>query len=179
MPTPSGPCLSNSPPAGPVPPGNYCNGLTLQGGQVLTGNGVYYIAGGDLKINAGANVVGSNVTIFMSGTSTVQMNGNATVNISAPTSGTYSGMLMMGDRSCTSCSGLNETLNGTATSLMTGAIYFPKTQVRYLGNFAGVNGCTQVVADTILWNGNTNLSINCTGSGIKNFASYEAVRFVE
>jgi Flp pilus assembly protein TadG len=175
-PTPSGTCQSATGPA--FSPGTYCNGLTLQGAAMLQ-PGTYYIQGGDMKINAGANVIGNGVTIYMSGSNSVQMNGNATVNLSAPTSGTYSGMLMMGDRSCTSCSSVNETLNGTAASLMTGAIYFPKTQVRYLGNFSGVNGCTQVVADTIEWNGNTHLSINCTGSGIKNFASYEAVRFVE
>lgn len=176
-PTPDGACQST---AGPTfQPGTYCNGLTLQGAANLQ-PGTYYVQGGDLKINAGANVIGNGVTIYMSGSNTVQMNGNALVNLSAPTSGPYQNMLMMGDRSCTSCSGLNETLNGTANSLMTGAIYFPKTQVRYLGNFSGVNGCTQVVADTILWNGNTHLSINCSGGRPPpTMATYEAVRFVE
>jgi hypothetical protein len=175
-PTPDGTCQTDTGSA--LHPGTFCNGLTLQGAQTLT-PGVYYIEGGDLKINASANVIGNGVTIYMSGSNSVQMNGNATVNLSAPTSGTYQGMLMMGDRSCTSCSNTTETLNGTASSLMTGAIYFPKQGVDYLGNFAGVNGCTQVVADTIIWNGHTRLSINCTGSGLKNIAVYEAVRFVE
>jgi Flp pilus assembly protein TadG len=175
-PTPSGTCQSTS--GSSLSPGTYCGGLTLQGAVNLQ-PGVYYIQGGDLKVNANANVVGAGVTIYMSDSNSVQMNGNATVNISAPTSGTYSGMLMMGDRTCTTCSGLTETLNGTAASLMTGAIYFPKQGVNYLGNFAGVNGCTQVVADTIEWNGHTRLSINCAGSGLKNIVAYEAVRFVE
>lgn len=174
-PTP-GPCVSTD--GSLAGPGTYCGGLTLQGAANLA-PGVYYIQGGDLKINAGANVVGAGVTIYMSGSNNVQMNGNATVNLSAPTSGTYSGILMMGDRTCTSCSSTSETLNGTASSLMTGAIYFPKQNVNYLGNFAGVNGCTQVVADTISWSGHTHLSINCTGSGMKNMLAYEAVRFVE
>jgi Flp pilus assembly protein TadG len=175
-PTPQSGCQDTSGPT--YSPGTYCNGLTLQGAANLQ-PGTYYIQGGDLKINAGANVIGNGVTLYMQGSNTVQMNGNATVNLSAPTSGDYSGMLMMGDRTCTSCSNAQETLNGTAGSLMTGAIYFPKQNVNYLGNFSGVNGCTQVVADTITWNGHTHLSINCTGSGIKNIAAYEAVRFVE
>jgi Flp pilus assembly protein TadG len=177
MPTPQSGCQDTTGPT--YSPGTYCNGLTLQSAANLQ-PGTYYIEGGDLKINAGANVIGNGVTIFMQGSNTVDMNGNATVNISAPTDGPYAGMLMIGDRSCTSCgSNTSETLNGTAGSLMTGAIYFPKQNVNYLGNFAGVNGCTQVVADTITWNGHTHLSINCTGTGVKNIQAYEAVRFVE
>jgi Flp pilus assembly protein TadG len=178
-PTPTGPCLSSTPPSGStLPPGNYCNGLTLQGTYNLSGNGVYYL-GGDLSVNANANVVGNNVTIYMSGSSTVKMNGNATVNLTAPTSGDYSGILFMGDRSCTSCSSVSEQLDGTADSTMTGAIYFPKQNVNYIGNFAGANGCTQVVADTVTWNGHSHLAANCTGYGIKTLQAYEAVRFVE
>jgi hypothetical protein len=158
-------------------PGTYCGGLTLQGAANLP-PGVYYMEG-DLKVNANANVIGNGVTIYMSGSSSVTMNGNATVNLSAPTSGTYSGMLMMGDRSCTSCSSTSEQLNGTAASLMTGAIYFPKQNVNYIGNFAGSNGCTQIVADTVTWNGHTHLAANCTGYGMRNLQAYEAVRFVE
>ncbi len=175
-PTPPGGCQSTS--GGSLSPGTYCSGLTLQG-TVNLQPGTYYIEGGDLKINANANVTGNGVTIYMSGSSSVTMNGNATVNLSAPTSGAYSGMLMMGDRSCTSCSNTSETLNGTATSRMTGAIYFPKRNVNYIGNFSGANGCTQIVADTVTWNGHSSLAASCTGFGMRNLQAYEAVRFVE
>jgi Flp pilus assembly protein TadG len=175
-PTPSGTCQSTSGPT--LSPGTYCGGLTLQGAANLQ-PGVYYIEGGDLKINAGANVIGNGVTIYMSGSNQVTMNGNATVNLSAPTSGTYKGMLMMGDRTCTTCSNTSEKLDGTAASLMTGAIYFPKQNVNYIGNFSGSNGCTQIIADTVTWNGHTHLAANCTGYGMRNLAAYEAVRFVE
>jgi Flp pilus assembly protein TadG len=174
-PTPPAGCQSTTGPT--YSPGTYCGGLTLQGAANLQ-PGVYYMQG-DLKVNANANVIGNGVTIYMSGSNSVQMNGNATVNLSAPTSGTYSGMLMMGDRGCTSCSNTSETLNGTAASLMTGAIYFPKQNVNYIGNFAGSNGCTQIVSDTVTWNGHTHLAANCTGYGMRNLEAYEAVRFVE
>ena len=147
----------------------------VEGATVLQ-PGVYVINGGDLKINANANVIGNGVTIYMVGSNAVTMNGNATVNLSAPTNGTYAGMLMMGDRNGTN---VEEKLDGTATSAMTGAIYFPKQKVNYIGNFAGANGCTQVVADTVLWNGHTHLAANCTGYGMRNLQAYEAVRFVE
>jgi Flp pilus assembly protein TadG len=176
---PSGGCASTS--GSILYPGTYCSGLSLKGNVTLSpvdknGNpGVYYMEG-ELKINANANVTGNGVTIYMSGTSDVSMNGNATVNISAPTTGTYSGILFFGDRST---SGVSETVNGTADSTMTGAIYFATQNVSYIGNFSGANGCTQVVADTISWSGHSHLAANCTGYGMKTLQAYEAVRFVE
>ncbi|TJV12931.1 MAG: hypothetical protein E5Y07_33535, partial [Mesorhizobium sp.] len=62
---------------------------------------VYVIQGGDFKVNANANISGDGVTIYVAGASRVSMNGNATVTLSAPTSGTYSGVLMYGDRTGT------------------------------------------------------------------------------
>jgi Flp pilus assembly protein TadG len=175
VPTPSttGPCQSTS--GSTLQPGVYCNGLTLQGNVTLA-PGVYVINGDDLKVNANANVVGDGVTIYMVGNNQVRMNGTATVKLSAPTSGTYSGMLMMGDHNGAN---VNETLDGTADSLLTGAIYFPTQNVNYIGNFSGTNGCTQVVADTISFNGHAEFSANCLGYGMHNLAAYEAVRFVE
>ena len=38
--------------------------------------------------------------------------------------------------------------------------------VLYAGNFSGFNGCTQVVASTIEWTGNTNLAVDCSAQGM-------------
>ena len=104
------------------------------------------------------------------------MNGNATVTLSAQTSGTYSGVLFYGDRTGTSAS---STFNGTATSLLTGAIYFPKQQVSYLGNFSGTGGCTQVVANTIQWSGSTTIKQNCSSLGMKDIPAAQSVAIAE
>ncbi|RUW97558.1 hypothetical protein EOA30_27675, partial [Mesorhizobium sp. M8A.F.Ca.ET.059.01.1.1] len=154
-PAASNPCqtLKNNKTTQTIQPGTYCSGMDLSGNVTLS-PGVYVVQG-NLKINAGAVVTGSGVTIFMAGSSTVSMNGNATVTLSAPQSGTYSGMLFYGDRTGMAA---QSTFNGTADSLLTGAIYFSKQQVNYLGNFSGKNGCTQVVADTIQWSGNSTIN---------------------
>lgn len=156
-------------------PGNYCNGLSISGTTTMA-SGVYVISGGTLKINANANLSGSGVTIYLTGGATVSMNGNATVNLSAPTSGTYSGILMYGDR--TQANNLN-TINGNASSSMTGAMYFPSQEVDMLGNFSGANGCMQIVADTILYSGNSHFSTNCSAYGMSGAATPGAVALVE
>ncbi|BCG73010.1 hypothetical protein MesoLj113a_41680 [Mesorhizobium sp. 113-1-2] len=174
LPTPaaSNPCQNDN--KATLSPGTYCSGMTLKGNVALS-PGVYVVQG-DLKINANAAVIGSGVTIFMSGSSTVSMNGNASVKLSAPTSGTYSGVLFYGDRTGNSAS---STFNGTADSLLTGAIYFPKQQVNYLGNFSGNSGCTQVVANTIQWSGSTTINQDCTSLGMRDIPAAQSVALVE
>lgn len=153
-------------------PGCY-SGMNLSGNVTLA-SGVYYVTG-DIKINANANVTSASggVTIYLSGSSSVTINGNATVNLAAQTSGTYAGMLFYGDPNNTASVSIK--LNGTASSHLTGALYFPTQDVNYLGNFSGSpppgdpnSGCTQVVAKTVQWTGNTKISVNCSSYGIKN-----------
>jgi hypothetical protein len=171
-PAASNPCLNDSKPT--LSPGTYCSGMNLKGNVILS-PGVYVLQG-NLKINANSVISGIGVTIFMAGSSTVSMNGNASVTLSAPTSGTYSGVLMYGDRTGASAS---STFNGTANSLLTGALYFPRQMVSYLGNFSGVNGCTQVVADTIQWSGNSTINQNCSSLGMKDIPATQSVQLVE
>ena len=144
-------------------PGLYCGGLDLKGDVTLE-PGVYVVDGGTLKINANALIQGSGVTFYFTNSATVDINGSAEVNLSAPTSGDYSGMLFFGDP--LNHDGSNK-FNGTAKSLMTGAIYFPSQAVEYLGNFSGLNGCTQVVAKTVEWTGNTSVAVDCSAHGME------------
>ncbi|ANT51073.1 hypothetical protein A6B35_14685 [Mesorhizobium amorphae CCNWGS0123] len=175
-PTASNPCknVNGNKTSQTLQAGTYCSGMDLKGNVTLS-PGVYVVEG-SLKVNANAVISGTGVTIFMSGSNTVSMNGNATVTLSAPTSGAYSGVLFYGDRTGTAA---QSTFNGTASSLLTGAIYFPRQQVNYLGNFSGINGCTQVVADTIQWSGSTIIKQDCTSLGMKNIPAAQAVRIVE
>jgi Flp pilus assembly protein TadG len=174
MPTPpTGSCTTPS--GSTLNPGTYCGGLSLSGTLTLNA-GVYVVSGGDLKINANANITGVGVTFFLTNGATLQINGNATLNISAPTSGDYSGVVFYGDRTQLTA---KNTINGNATSNVTGAIYFPSQEVDFLGNFSGNGGCTQVVADTIYYTGSATFSTNCTNKGIKTIPVPGSISLVE
>ena len=155
-------------------PGNYINGMNLSGTKILS-PGVYIVSSGSFKINANANILGTGVTIYIAAGVSVSMNGNATVNLSAPTTGTYAGMLFFGDRSGTA----GVTFNGTAASKLTGSIYFANQDIKYLGNFSGNGGCTRVVGKTIDWSGNTSISQNCTAYGMASIPALKIVKLVE
>jgi hypothetical protein len=155
--------------------GTYCGGLSLSGNTALNA-GVYVINGGTLKINANANLTGSGVTFYLTNGATVQINGNSNMNLAAPTTGAYSGLLFYGDRTQATA---KNTINGNATSLLTGAIYFPSQEVDFLGNFSGSSGCMQVVADTIYYTGSATFSTNCSGKGLGTIPVPGSVTLVE
>lgn len=169
----TGPCVNFG---GGFTPGTcYKSNLSLNG-DVDIPDGVYVIDGVSLKINAGAHVTGENVTFVLLNGASLEFNGNATIQLSAPTTGTYKGMLFMGSRT-SSAGGINR-FNGTADSKLTGALYFPKQNVEYKGNFSGNGGCTQIVANQVEWSGNTHFTVDCTAHGLEPIVAGSAVRLV-
>jgi len=149
-------------------PGTYCGDIAMHGHVDSFAPGVYIFNGGHISVNGGDNggmamsSAGGVTFIFMNG-AYMTMNGNPPITLSAPTTGTYAGMLFIGDRTGTPAT---NTFTGSASSSMTGTIYFPNDNVQYAGNFAGFNGCTQVVANTIEWTGSTNLNVDCSAYGM-------------
>ncbi len=167
------PCRNDNPAV--LSPGTYCNGMDLHGSTTLS-PGTYVIQGGDLRITGGAVVTGAGVTLYLKGGARVSMNGNAVVNLSAPTTGTYAGILFYGDRTS---SGGSNTFSGTVGSQLTGTLYFPTQEVAYQGNFSGSSGCTRVVANTVVWSGNTTVASDCSSLGLASVPILGVVKVVE
>ena len=165
-----------------IDPGVYCGGIGLNANANVTLNpGTYYLDRGSLSVNGGAVMTGDGVTlVFASSTgsnyATATINGGATVNLTAPTSGATEGIVMYGDRNMPV--GTAFKFNGGASQTLRGAIYFPEGSVTFAGGADTGNGCTQLVADTITFTGDSNFAINCSGSGTKPIAA-AAVTLVE
>jgi len=156
------PTCASGPTNGVLSPGRYCDGLSLSG-NVTVQPGVYVVSGGAFKINSNAAISGNGVTFYLTNNATMQVNGNATLTLTAPTTGTYSGILFFGDRSMAYA---DQTFNGTATTRLTGALYFPSQNIELLGNFSGSGGCMQVIGDTIYYTGSATFSTSCPNSGM-------------
>lgn len=173
----TGPCLTMPSGMGAetLTPGRYCGGGSLKGDKTFA-PGVYVIDGGDLRINSSANVVGEGVTLFFTNDATADFNGTATIQLSAPTSGTYQGILMYGDDDNANTT---NKFNGTADSQLTGVLYFPNQAIAYLGNFSGDNGCLRIVARTIAFTGSANLNADCSDAGLNEMPLPGRVSLVE
>jgi hypothetical protein len=159
-----------------IQPGRYCNGMAING-DVAMAPGVYIVDGGVFRTNGNATLTGEGVTIFLTGNATVQMNGNARIDLSAPTSGPYAGLVMWGDAANAADSDVR--MNGTADSALIGALYFPSQTVEMRGDFSGSQGCTRIVANRIDLSGNSSFASDCTAEGVETVRTPGMVRLVE
>ncbi len=160
-------------------PGTY-RGMDIQGTANLAA-GTYFIDGRsngnnqnkNLGFNVGsqARVTGTGVTIVLtmsnapvSGTSNLvagmNINGGARLNLTAPTSGTYRGVLFYQDRRATTL-GEQVVVNGNSLSSYQGAIYIPRNQLRFNGTSGMSMACLQMIGYRMIFTGNSNITNVC------------------
>jgi hypothetical protein len=155
-------------------PGTFCGGLTITGGNVTLNPGVYIIDGGQFAASGGAAISGNGVTIFLTGSgsnyATTQITGNATLNLTPPTTGDTAGIGIFQDRNSpaptcntdSSCPVQNN-ISGNGASV-TGVVYFPNQSLMWSGNGSTASPqCSQIVALALKFAGNATFQTNCTG----------------
>lgn len=154
-------------------PGVYCNGLSLGSHASATlSPGVYIIDRGTFDVGAQATASGTDVTIILTSSTgadyaRMSVGGGGSVSLKAPSTGTYAGIAVYGDRNMPQ--GTSMSLRGGSGQIIGGAVYLPKADLTYTGNTSASITCTQLIADTLAFSGNSSLAANCTGYGTKPF----------
>ena len=161
--------------------GVYCGGIQISGGPAVTFNsGLYILDGGGFQVSGSATLSGTGVTFYNTYDSNnsyagVSLNGSGQVNLSAPTSGAYEGILFYQDPTVPS-SGAASSITGNSASTFDGAIYFKTTSLTYTGNSSS-SGYTLILARTVTVSGNSTIGDNYSsladGSPIRSTALYE------
>ena len=150
-------------------------------GTVNLAPGLYYFAdtfetlGGSTQATANINLNGAGVTFFFGSNATISTTSTTQFQLSAPTSGTYAGLVFFGTRSNTG----NVHITGIAGSTIQGAVYFPSSKLTLLGISSTALGCTQLIADTITVSGNSTLRDNCATAGTRAIRTSEYVALSE
>ncbi|MBF0356878.1 MAG: hypothetical protein HQL43_16750 [Alphaproteobacteria bacterium] len=151
----------------------FCKGLDIKGTLNL-GPGTYVINKGTFSLNAGASLTGTGVTFILTSTSgsdyaKFDLNGSASVNLTAPSTGTYAGVLMYADRNGPY---QDNHVNGNSSAIYNGALYFPSSNLDFNGNSAtGSSACTQIIAKTVGMNGNVGISTTgCAAIGARDIS---------
>jgi Flp pilus assembly protein TadG len=173
------------------------NGVQVDGGSTLNlCPGTYYVNGGTVTLQGGAilnapptanttppmssSLCGTNTTggvtiILMNNTTggnpaNLNFTANSVANLTAPTSGTYSGVSIFQER--TTCSGNStqcaNSLDGGGTQNIQGAIYVPNNSVDFQGGASSgalAATCTQLFAYKINFSGTSNLNTSCASAG--------------
>ena len=149
-----------------INPGVYSQ-ITVSGNASLTLNpGIYVIAGGGFTLSGNASVVtgtvvspvtGTGVMIYNTKSSTgtygsVTLSGNGAISLTAPTTGTYAGILIFQDRNNAKAL----TFSGNAMQGMAGTIYAPAAQLAESGNaqIGSTSNPVSIIVDTLTLSGN-------------------------
>lgn len=160
-------------------PGHFCSGLNFSNNATVSmAAGTYYI---DQQFSFSNNAVlnaACGVTIVINGTYAINIGNNAIINVTAPNSGTLSGIAFMGPRNGTAAT--NQVFSNNTTLNIKGAIYFPSQTVSMENNASsGANGCVQVIGDRLYFSNNANLPTNCSGVGISAITPPITIKLVQ
>ena len=182
--------MNHKPVNNTLQPGVYCGGLTVNNTGGVTfrmAAGTYIMAGGGLRFQSQAILDASaGVTIYntaanasqmwgcgsSSGYAPITIDGQATLTMKAPVSGTYTGIAFFEDRS-TAVTGNNPTANpnkivGGSNTRIDGALYFKNTQLQFSGTNSA-NGYMVLVADMLSINGNSTFGNNYSSLSSSNY----------
>jgi Flp pilus assembly protein TadG len=120
--------------------------------------GTYYLDSTNFDVQGTGSITGTGVTIILTGATPgdITTNGNTTIKLSAPTSGTYANMLFIGNGSSL------QKINGNNGSFYDGAMYFPNGTAQFLGSSNGIFNCAMVVANYVDFSGNASIQNTLT-----------------
>ncbi|MBI1352774.1 MAG: hypothetical protein GC160_00400 [Acidobacteria bacterium] len=142
-------------------PGVYSNKIQVTSGKKATFlPGVYYLEKG-LQFSGGT-IVGDGVTFYNhndQGSDVISISAAATVNINAPKTGTYMGILFFGSRDSPFSPPNHNIARGSSGSNYTGTFYFPNEHIDFAGTPAGSVGWTIIVARTMDFSGDTGAAV--------------------
>ena len=141
-------------------PGTYCGSISiLTSGTITLLPGLYILDGAGLTIGAGATVQGEGVTIYLSADGTVADNiaitSGAMVELSAPDSGTYAGILFYQDRLAED--NIQHNFTGGAFMDLEGILYFPNQDVKFSGGSVADSSNSMIISRTIEFTGHSYL----------------------
>jgi len=164
-------------------PGTYCGGISITGNHsVSLAGGMYVLYGGGFNVSGNVSpITGTGVTIYNSGSGTtgpnayssLSLTGNVVLDLSAPLSGIYAGMLLIQNPLNTQTA----SIVGNSGSTFAGNLYFQNNSLSISGNSGTTIPMGSVVAQKVSLNGNPNLSMTNTygtsGTSGKRSALYE------
>jgi hypothetical protein len=141
-------------------PGTYCGGIQISGkADVHFEPGTYVITDsngnpGSLHVTGNhASVEGDDITVYTDGESTINIGGQGEVDLAAPTTGNYAGMLFYGDPYASEST--SHSVTGNANMLYEGYMYFRTAELKVNGNGNGeASNYVGAVARTIRFGGN-------------------------
>jgi Flp pilus assembly protein TadG len=164
-------------PDGSKKPGCYSS-FNVGNGTTVLSPGTYYLDSTSIKLVGQEILVGNGVTIILTGSKpgTLDMAGNSSLQLTAPTNGTYENMVLIQSPNATAEN--SNKINGDNGTVLDGAIYFPKGNVQLLGNSTQAYQCAMLVAYRLQFSGNSTIQNNTSSCTAAEQVSGQRVRLV-
>lgn len=155
---------------------NFGPGLYVINGSSTCNSGTEFSVTGNATIcnststcsamEANMDVANAGVTFYLTGSGTVNIDGTTNVELAAPNSGTYEGLLFDQDSADTAA----PSLLGNSNSNYQGSLYFPTALLTFGGNSGTTLNAgatyTLIVADGVTFSGNATVDLNSNYSGL-------------
>jgi hypothetical protein len=186
-----GSALSDSTNFSSLPAGTNCfSSLSVGANKTLNvpaNFGPIYINGGSADLKGAFNCSGCTIVLTNTDTSptatigTISSNAQANNNITAPTTGTFTGIAIYQDRRATLSV---DKINGGSNNIITGALYFPSQELWVNGSGGSTSLCAMFVARRIVFVGTSGISLkgisesDCAGTGMPSSSAVRMVRLV-
>lgn len=142
-------------------PGTYCGLRISNGAEVTLSPGIYVIKDGPLVVTGGGKISGQGVGFYLTGQGAyLDLTGNSTVSLEAPTSGAMAGLLVFAARDTTR--GNQHRVYSENAQVMVGTVYIPTGELRVDGSASvgGNSAYTAIVAQTIRLYGGPHIVLN-------------------
>lgn len=153
-------------------PGNYSGTFPPAGVDHLE-SGVYCVDG-NFRMNAGETLIGSDVVIVMN-TGDVRWNGGANIQLDAPGSGDFAGLLLFMPES-----NHNEiVINGNSDSSFTGTFLAPSSDITVNGTGGATGMNSQIIGYTVDLTGTGNTLIHYNDSDNYDAPIYPVIELVQ
>jgi len=143
-----------------IDPGYYDDCTFAGNGTIELNSGTYYIDS-SLTIGGNVTITGSEVTIIMLEESDLDFGNNGTVTLTAPTSGTYEDIAIMGHPDMNSSK--QAVFHNNIDLEITGALYFPNQTIEMSNGMSVSDGCVLLVSDFVYMHNNVDMDNNCDG----------------
>jgi hypothetical protein len=161
--------------------GGVCyNSFKFTGGTYYLDAGTYYLNSTDFDTTGGTTLIGTGVTIILTGSDpgSLKMAGNATIQLTAPTSTTSSYYKMLFIQAPNADLENDNTINGDSASLFDGGFYFPKGNLNFSGSNATTTRCVMAIAYVLNFTGNSNLQNSTTGCTANTTVNGQMIKLV-
>ena len=152
-----------------ISPGIYCGGIEVAGGATLNLDpGTYILDRGNFAVSGDSTVSGAGVTLILTSRTrsdhgAIDIHAGSTIELAAPALGAATGIPGIaiwadGDGPAT-----NDTFDGGWTQNINGAIYLPARQVKYSGGSPVATRCSQLIARSVTFTGDSYFRHDCAG----------------